>query len=78
MASGVDVNQEHKDRIAKAKAPKPATLAELDRPLGAGRAGAQRDSYRKRAPASVRYTFKPMMQDAGRGPQRRSDRGHAR
>ena len=29
MASGVDVNQEHKDRIAKAKAPKPLTLAEL-------------------------------------------------
>ena len=29
MAMGVDVNKKHKDRIAKAKAPKPATLAEL-------------------------------------------------
>ena len=29
MAAGFDVNQEHRDRIAKAKAPKPATLAEL-------------------------------------------------
>ena len=29
MAAGFDVNQEHRDKIAKAKAPKPATLAEL-------------------------------------------------
>jgi hypothetical protein len=61
MAAGFDVNQEHRDKIAKAKAPKPATLAELvDRWEREGLAQ-QRDSYRKRALASVRYTFRPMM-----------------
>ena len=61
MAAGFDVNQEHRDKIAKAKAPKPATLAELvDRWEREGLAQ-QRDSYRRRALASVRYTFRPMM-----------------
>ena len=61
MAAGFDVNQEHRDKITKAKAPKPATLAELvDRWEREGLAQ-QRDSYRKRALASVRYTFRPMM-----------------
>ena len=61
MAAGFDVNQEHRDKIAKAKAPKPLTLAELvDRWEREGWAQ-QRDSYRKRALASVRYTFRPMM-----------------
>ena len=32
-----------------------------DRPLGEGRAGGQRESYRKRAVAAVRYAFKPLM-----------------
>ena len=61
MASGVDVHQEHKDRIAKAKAPKPLTLAELtDRWEREGLA-AQRGSYRRRATASIRYAFKTLM-----------------
>ena len=61
MAAGFDVNQEHRDKIAKAKAPKPATLAELvDRWEREGLAQ-QRDSYRKRALASARYTFRQMM-----------------
>jgi hypothetical protein len=61
MAAGFDVNQEHKDRIAKAKAPKPLTLAELtDRWEREGLA-AQRGSYRRRATASIRYAFKTLM-----------------
>jgi integrase len=61
MARGVDVNKEHKDRLAKARAPKPATLAELTDRWERERLAQQRNSYRERATASVRYTFKPMM-----------------
>jgi integrase len=61
MAMGVDVNKAHKDRIAKAKAPAPATLGQLiDRWQSEGLAQ-QRDSYRNRAPASIRLTFRAMM-----------------
>ena len=61
MAMGVDVNKKHKDRIVKAKAPKPATLAELTDRWEMEGLAARRESYQKRAPASVRYTFKPML-----------------
>ena len=61
MAMGVDVNKKHKDRIAKAKAPKPATLAELTDRWEMEGLAVQRESYQKRAPASVRYTFRPML-----------------
>ena len=51
MASGVDVHQEHKDRIAKGKAPKPLTLAELTDRWDREGLAVQRGGYRRRATA---------------------------
>ena len=78
MAAGFDVNQEHRDKIAKAKAPKPLTLAELtDRWERRGLDAATRQL------SQTRHRLDPIRvqdadEDAGRGPDRRSDRDGAR